>query len=302
MEGMNDKIRKLIESELKETPTKISHMSFGHGSKTYEVELSDKSVILRTNTKASAYVGTAKNIRELGGLGLPVPRIISESTDPTEYGFVYMILEKIPGRDLRFELASMSKQQIEVVAKQVAGFELLVESLPAEGYGYAPIGQRGRYDSWTEFLRAQLGVRTPADEYTALLKNKLGDLVDRLEPELLRVKSTCFLDDLTTKNVIIENGTLRGVIDFDVVCYGDPLWWLSLTGIAVLADLGREHFYYAEELRRIWGVDRDTRRRLALYENLHALDFMIRAKEGPDWVARMHDYVDNNLALISQKA
>jgi len=42
---------------------------------------------------------------------------------------------------------------------------------------------------------------------------------------MLAVPAICFLDDLTTKNVIVQDGVLQGVVDFDHVCYGDPLFW-----------------------------------------------------------------------------
>ena len=42
------------------------------------------------------------------------------------------------------------------------------------------------------------------------------------------------LDDITTKNVIVSAGELQGFVDFDNVCYGDPLYMLGLTMVAIL--------------------------------------------------------------------
>jgi aminoglycoside phosphotransferase (APT) family kinase protein len=50
-----------------------------------------------------------------------------------------------------------------------------------------------------------------------------------LETYFSSVQPTYFLDDLTSKNVIVQDGELRGLVDFDVVCYDDPLYWLALT-------------------------------------------------------------------------
>ena len=42
-------------------------------------------------------------------------------------------------------------------------------------------------------------------------------------PTLEAVPPLPFLDDLTTKNVLVDGGRLSGVVDVDVVCFGDPL-------------------------------------------------------------------------------
>ena len=50
----------------------------------------------------------------------------------------------------------------------------------------------------------------------------------------------CFLDDLTIKNVIVAEGKLQGIVDFDWVCYGDPLYMIALTQTAVVSDIGEQ--------------------------------------------------------------
>lgn len=44
-----------------------------------------------------------------------------------------------------------------------------------------------------------------------------------------------FLDDLTTKNVLVADGRLSGVVDVDVVCFGDPLTTPALTKVSLVA-------------------------------------------------------------------
>lgn len=44
-----------------------------------------------------------------------------------------------------------------------------------------------------------------------------------------------FLDDTTTKNVPIHEGALTGVVDVDSVCFGDPLFAVALTRMALLS-------------------------------------------------------------------
>ena len=75
----------------------------------------------------------------------------------------------------------------------------------------------------------------------------------------------CFLDDLTIKNVLVENGALSGLIDFDFVCHGDPLFWLGLTRTVILLDLGTRELFYADELCRFLAITPPQRRWVALY-------------------------------------
>lgn len=56
------------------------------------------------------------------------------------------------------------------------------------------------------------------------------EVVERVQSGLARfeayfrgVAPTPFLDDTTTKNVIISEGRLSGIVDIDVICFGDPL-------------------------------------------------------------------------------
>ena len=44
-----------------------------------------------------------------------------------------------------------------------------------------------------------------------------------------------FLDDTTTKNVLIADGHLTGIVDVDCVCFGDPLFTVALTRMALLS-------------------------------------------------------------------
>jgi hypothetical protein len=56
----------------------------------------------------------------------------------------------------------------------------------------------------------------------------LFDYIDQVQP-------TPFLHDTTTKNVLISDSGLLGIVDVDDLCFGDPLFVLALTNMAVLS-------------------------------------------------------------------
>ncbi|HEX8732709.1 MAG TPA: phosphotransferase, partial [Ktedonobacterales bacterium] len=81
-----------------------------------------------------------------------------------------------------------------------------------------------------------------------------------------------FLDDTTTKNVLVHEGALSGVVDTDYVCFGDPLFTLALTRVALFAhDLDPD---YADQWEALLALDDSQRRRLAAYVAVFSLGFM----------------------------
>src|SRR5262249_37256066 len=94
------------------------------------------------------------------------------------------------------------------------------------------------------------------------------------ERRLSTVEPRCFLDDLTIKNVIVSGGEFTGVVDFDVVCYGDPMYWLALTQVAVCSDVGAAGQRDGDGLIRCWSATDGERAHLALYSAVHGVEFL----------------------------
>ena len=57
----------------------------------------------------------------------------------------------------------------------------------------------------------------------------------KFESYLKTVEPKAFLDDITTKNVIIHNNKLSGIVDTDSICFGDKLKHLGLTNMALVS-------------------------------------------------------------------
>jgi aminoglycoside phosphotransferase len=73
---------------------------------------------------------------------------------------------------------------------------------------------------------------------------------------------------------MVYEGHLQGIVDFDVVCYGDPMYWLALAQVAVVSDIGEPGQFYIDELIRRWNPSDFERANLALYCVLHAVEFL----------------------------
>jgi hypothetical protein len=202
--------------------------------------------------------------------------VLAADLTGTRLSFAYVITDTFRGRDLRYEIGAMTAPQTTRLAEQIVGFEQSAMTLPAgRSYGFLPIGAVGGHPRWIDAVRAD---RTHHDvRGDAELKRLATDvnaLLDRAEARLAAVEPVCFLDDLTTKNVIVHDGALQGVVDFDVVCYGDPMYWLALTQVAVLSDVGAAGQFYVDELTRLWRPSDIDRANFALYCALHAVAFL----------------------------
>ncbi|HKE64131.1 MAG TPA: phosphotransferase, partial [Micromonosporaceae bacterium] len=175
------------------------------------------------------------------------------------------------------------------LAERIVGFEREATALPrGDGYGFVPIGAPGPHRTWPDAIRADRAtVMTAAhhvgdDEPVGAgdlagagdLTRAVNDCLASAERRLASVESICFLDDLTIKNVIVSGGQLQGIVDFDVVCYGDPMYWLALTEVAVLSDVGAAGQSYVDELVRLWAPSDVERANLALYCAVHAIAFL----------------------------
>jgi aminoglycoside phosphotransferase (APT) family kinase protein len=174
---------------------------------------------------------------------------------------------------------ALSAAQKRALAARIVGIQACVgEALPeGRGFGYvldpeAPFP----FASWPELVRAALARSRKRIARAGIVT---GDPVSEVEraaarvaDHLAAVRPRPFLDDTTTKNVIVERGALSGIVDVDVVCYGDPLFPLALTRCA----LRNEGFAldYADAWADALALDAAQVRALRFYTALFCTDLL----------------------------
>jgi aminoglycoside phosphotransferase (APT) family kinase protein len=288
-----------LEHELGTRPLGLARMTFGHSSSAvYEVELPDRELILKINPRLEVIETLLGNMSVLSGLGLPLARVIqTRNTD----AFSYVLFEKIPGHDLRYELPHMTRAQMSILAEQLVAYQRRVMTLPKRrGFGWVGIGREGNFASWKAVIERELVEVWSLGDHT--LAARVLALTAQFDPYIARVEPICHLDDITTKNVIVHNGVLQGLVDFDVVCYGDPLFWLALTRTAIFSDVGEVGIFYLEELQRLWGVDPLEQRIIQFYSLLQTAGFIRFFQAGGDIPSqeRLTNWFNVNLAALEQ--
>lgn len=254
-------------------PTGLCHFVF-------EVQLTDGRVVVARlageNTQGLLAGGVYWQQR-LRPLGVPLAaQLQADLSAPIPY----VLLERLPGSDLGAVYTSLDENQKRAVAAAVVDAQIRTARMPeAAGFGHALSYEDPalmRRQSWHQVVTESL-----ARSRQRILSAGVVDvtLVDRLSPWLrkfetyfARIRPTPFLDDTTTKNVIVHHGRLAGIVDVDEVCFGDPLFTVGLTQMALLQQ-GAEISYVGHWLSLL-AAKAEDRAVVDFYTAVFCLDFL----------------------------
>lgn len=90
--------------------------------------------------------------------GVPLPALLAVETDPREDGFPFMLMERLPGRDLSEVYPTLTDSQKRRLAQRIAAIQDRVGELPrGPGFGYAhSYEDPALHATWTDVLLASL--------------------------------------------------------------------------------------------------------------------------------------------------
>jgi len=255
-------------------PTGLAHYVYDA-----RMENGDTYVVRLTRPEwRDAFSGALHWNRILRSLGIPLPEIIDADPSGDRYGFPLLILERLPGTDLGDVYPTLSIKQKSQIARQIVDVQSSVATLPnGSGFGYAySHDDRTLKPSWRDVIdehleRSRGRIRSAGAIDEAVVERVRRAVAARCD-YIARVEPRCFLDDTRTKNVIIANGRLSGIVDVDFVCFGDPLRTLALTQMALL-NLGYDRIYTDAWAGRL-ALSKEQHDALTLYTAIYCVDFM----------------------------
>ncbi len=252
------------------------------------------AAILRVSPRPQTFASTPQNFAILRQLGFPVPAVLAHGIIPS--GGSYILLERLPGRDIVDELPGLSRAQTTQIAADVVKFaRRLAQYKPGTGFGWAAIGRGGKLPHWTCVFGDNSGSACDEIPPPPARSARLIQARATLENYFTRVTPLCFLDDLTIRNLLISSGRISGIIDVDFVCYGDPLLAVGTTLAEIVRDVGEPGLFYGEDLVRLWQPDPDQQRAIKFYAALFASGFLNGA--GP----ALKDFQSQQLASAADK-
>jgi aminoglycoside phosphotransferase (APT) family kinase protein len=164
------------------------------------------------------------------------------------------------------------------VAGAIVDIQRRVGTLPpASGFGFATsYADTSLHANWLGVVLADLERSRQRIAAAGVVDVRHIERVDRqveaYAPYLRAIDSRPFLDDLTTKNVLIHEGWLSGVVDTDCVCFGDPLFTVALTWMALLSQ--RLETDYIDYWREHMQLTSEQERALRLYTAVFCVNFL----------------------------
>jgi aminoglycoside phosphotransferase (APT) family kinase protein len=246
----------------------------------YDVTLADRQhvVVRMAAASAASLHGAVYWSERLRALGVPLPGLLGDDRPAHHTPFPALLLEYLPGTDLGHVYQLLSHAQKVRLADELVQIGRRVATLPrGPGYGYATsYDDPSLLPSWADVIEQSLGRSQARIAALGRFSIRYVERVRQLMPGVLTylagISPTAFLDDTTTKNVLIQDGRLSGIVDVDFVCFGDPLFTAALTQMALLsmgADLD-----YTDAWCAALALDSHQRAILIFYTCMFCVDFM----------------------------
>jgi hypothetical protein len=296
---------------LRRFPTGLAHY-------VYDAPLAnDEAVVVRLTRPEwnDAFFGAIYWSHLLRPLGVPLPEIFYADATGDAHGFPVLVLERLAGTDLGEVYPALSDEQKRRIASRIVEVQRQIATLPhGSGFGFAhSYDDRALKPSWIDVLAEHLERSRQRIRAVGVVDESV---VDRVEHSLTAhrgyfdsVEPVCFLDDTTTKNVIVADGKLSGIVDVDAVCFGDALRTPALTQMSLL-NLGYDGIYI-DAWREQLALDREQHEILTLYTAMYCVDFLSELGQrfnqdeapsiDPQQLRRLTTILDGLLHAIDEK-
>lgn len=266
---------KILRDELSINPIEITRFINGYCHNVYYIKDADNEYVLRVTGKENKeyYYGSIKWLPKLILQDIPVPKLLKHG----QYNDVfYTLISYIHGKDLGEVYQILNDSEKKCIVKELSIIQTKVSLLTnSKKYGY-PESEENSFDNWSEFIKSLIN-----RSYMRIKQNNIFDIdvcekvieiMYLLQKYFSKVQPIPFLDDITTKNILIHEGKLTGIVDIDEICYGDPLLVIGLTNIALLkGEMDTKYIdFWLNEIKAT-----DTQRKaVVFYTLLFCIDFM----------------------------
>jgi len=275
LDAKKDTALKILSDELNINPIEITRFTNGYCHSVYYVKDIDNEYVLRITDKENGeyYYGSIKWLSKLILLGIPVPKILKHGQFNDVF---YTLISYIRGKDLGEVYHTLNDFEKRSIAKELSIIQQKTSALPnSKLYGY-PDSEDNSFAAWIEYLKSLIN-----RSYTRIKQNNIFDvdvcdnvteMMHSLQEYFQKVQPTPFLDDISTKNVLIHEGKLSGIVDIDEICYGDSLLVIGLTNMALLAmETDTKYIdFWLDEIN----ADDAQRKAVTFYTLLYCTDFM----------------------------
>lgn len=258
-------IIQLCQECFSKNPLSVTRCGIGTGNYVFAVAYDDTKYTIRCSEMKNAYVDTMYWLKRLASLDIPVPKIIANGAF-REYE--YLILSYIEGEDLGVVYPDLSTSEKKQIAKNVIEIQNRVATLELDA-----LEADWEWGSFIQEMLDRAKERILDNGYFDAAKvERLRLQMDGLCDYFASIKPVAYLDDITTKNLLIYHGQVSGIIDIDWIGIGDRLTFAALTKMALLNQECDTDYvsFILNELQ----LNRAEKKAFDFYVLMYCVDFM----------------------------
>ncbi len=159
---------------------------------------------------------------------VPAPRIVAYDFSRRHIDRDWLIMDRLPGEPLTAARSPLSAEDVETVLAALGRHVAQLHTITGRTFGY-----RGRHHpmspqkTWPDAFGIMWKKLLDDVRATGLYSQDLYDLAISLYPRHRRAFEGPFAPclchmDLWSENVLVDNGRLTGLIDFDRACWAEP--------------------------------------------------------------------------------
>lgn len=216
----------IFESNTKRNVFQIERCSVGIANYVFIVSTATEKFILRCSKDEDAYKDTVYWLNKLSVCEISIPIVVSKG----KYGeYSYLILSYIPGDDIGNVYYKLNDSEKKQIAKEVVEIQRKVSKIDIS------IDSEWTWNSVVDETLNRAEGRIKRKNYFDINKIYIiKKLQQEIQEYLTRVRPIPYLDDISTKNLLIYEGKLSGIIDIDWMGLGDMLTFVAMTKVALL--------------------------------------------------------------------
>ena len=227
----------LFEKITKKSVVQIERCSIGIANYVFMVSTAIEKFILRCSKDEQAYKDTVYLLNKLSICEIPIPIVLSKGKYKD---YSYLILSYIPGDDIGNVYYKLNDSEKKQIAREVVEIQRKVSKVDIS------TDSEWTWNSVVDETLDRAEERIERKHYFDVNKiHIIKNLQQEIQEYLDQVQPTPYLDDISTKNLLIYEGKVSGIIDIDWMGFGDILTFVAMTRVALLnMDLDTRYIDY----------------------------------------------------------
>jgi aminoglycoside phosphotransferase (APT) family kinase protein len=190
---------------------------------------------LQPDSLPSRYLGEVRAYDRLRTIGVPVPEIIALDVSRALVPLPYILMRRLPGRSMAFAWKDMTDKQRSAAAVQAGEVLAQIHGIIMDNFGWLsnldidPMASAVEFTDTHFYWHLQEAYLDRA--FDSANRARLVALWERVKSYVAQVRQPHLIHgDFQFENILVDDGRIAGVIDFEWGGAGDPAWDFMMEG------------------------------------------------------------------------